>query len=279
MAKKIDKIRMIVSDIDGTMSDTNMLSDYTKEVLNKVHEKGILFGIASGRPYYAIRRSIGLWELKYQPDIIIGMNGAQLYDTKTNELTEQNVLSVEAMKEIYDFMEPYRDKTNLFIYGDNCTIFEKNDEIFIQGFIKYKEVEKCYVAEELKDMFKESTPKMLFRLYDENDMPGLEKYIAEHPNPHFTGFKTQTNLMEFVDPRVNKYVAVHQYALKHDISEEAIAGFGDMSNDYELIRDSGIGVCLLNGSDDCKSVADYVTEKDCSHDGFADFIDRYILSE
>ena len=45
-----ENIKLIVCDIDGTMVPSHhKLSDYGKEMIQKIKEKNILFGIASGR--------------------------------------------------------------------------------------------------------------------------------------------------------------------------------------------------------------------------------------
>ena len=50
-----------------------------------------------------------------------------------------------------------------------------------------------------------------------------------------------------------------------------------MTNDITLLESAGVGVCMANGSDDCKAVADMITEKPVWEDGWADFIENHIL--
>ena len=49
---KADAIRLVLCDIDGTLYDWDrILSPRTIADINRLHEEGYAFGIASGRPY------------------------------------------------------------------------------------------------------------------------------------------------------------------------------------------------------------------------------------
>ena len=108
-------------------------------------------------------------------------------------------------------------------------------------------------------------------------MPEVEAYVASHPSPDYHAFKTQANLIEFCDRRINKSVSMLAFCQRHNLPIESVMAFGDMSNDRELLKEAGWGVCLLNGSDDTKACADEITEKTCADDGFADYVEKHIL--
>lgn len=57
---------------------------------------------------------------------------------------------------------------------------------------------------------------------------------------------------------------------------ENLCSFGDADNDYEMTLHAGVGVVMGNGSENTKSVADYVT-LDNDHDGIGCFIEKYLL--
>ena len=56
--------------------------------------------------------------------------------------------------------------------------------------------------------------------------------------------------------------------------DEFIA-FGDLDNDIALLEKAGWGVCLLNGSDKTKAVAQAVTEYDVRHDGVGHYLEDH----
>ena len=52
--------------------------------------------------------------------------------------------------------------------------------------------------------------------------------------------------------------------------------FGDADNDYDMLKEAGIGVAMENGSSLTKSAADYIT-LDCDSNGIGAFIDQHVL--
>ena len=65
----------------------------------------------------------------------------------------------------------------------------------------------------------------------------------------------------------------------NDMSLEEVIAFGDTSNDNEMLKVAGTGVCMLNGSDDTKACADIITEKTCLEDGWADYMENHFYKE
>lgn len=118
--------------------------------------------------------------------------------------------------------------------------------------------------------------KMMFRV-NPDDMPMIEKYAAEHPSDQFIGFKTNMAAFEFTDPRASKGVALQKFCEKQGIDIKESFAFGDTTNDNAMISMAGVGVCLLNGTDDTKALADYITDKTCEEDGFADWVEKNIF--
>ena len=53
--------------------------------------------------------------------------------------------------------------------------------------------------------------------------------------------------------------------------------FGDISNDNELLEVAGVGVCMINGSDETKGYASDITELSNDEDGFAHYLQEKVL--
>ena len=84
-------------------------------------------------------------------------------------------------------------------------------------------------------------------------------------------------MYEFGNAEASKGKLLEMFCAKHDIDISKVCAFGDMNNDITLLESAGVGVCMANGSDDCKAVADMITEKPVWEDGWADFIENHIL--
>lgn len=53
-------------------------------------------------------------------------------------------------------------------------------------------------------------------------------------------------------------------------------GIGDSSNDFEMIRDCGVGIAMGNASDDVKEIADFITT-DILDDGIANAFKHFSI--
>lgn len=58
----------------------------------------------------------------------------------------------------------------------------------------------------------------------------------------------------------SKSKGMRKLAEKLQIDLKDIVAFGDGDNDYELIKDAGLGIAMGNGTEKVKKVADYVTD-------------------
>lgn len=266
----IDNIKLIVADIDGTLvSEAREMMPLTRAALNDLHARGVRLGIASGRPVgphlYEQKDS---WNVNFDFDLWIGMNGGQLYDVGNDKYEEFYKLQPKTIEEIITFMKPI--KANPFIYIGEDMLSEKMDEMMTSSMSRHHI--KCDVVKQLSDLWKEPTNKILFRLQSAEQMPEAERFAAEHPSKDYVAFKTQTTMLEFQDPRVNKGLGVEKYCRENHISMDEVMVFGDMSNDNGMMALDAWSVCLKNGSDDTKALANAITEYDYNHDGLGHYL-------
>ena len=272
----IEKVRLVVCDIDGTLvTDKNEFTPKTKEVIDRLHANGVYFGVASGR---SIENQLGVFAKEkgfdYEFEILIGMNGCELWDGLNMRRHDYYKLKTEWMKEIIELMEPF--DLNPFLYRDKKMYCKRLDGPIKASSIKNRT--DLVIVEDMSVFYEYENAKIMFRT-TEDQMPELEAYLKKHPSPHYKGFKTQTTMLEFADIRVAKDVALKKFCELNDISLDHVMSFGDLSNDNELLECSGWGVCLKNGSEDTKAIADDITEKTNNEDGFAHYIEKHVLSK
>ena len=76
------KVQLVVADLDGSLVETGKpLSDQNKKAIEYLHSKGIKVGIASGRNLFDITRLPKRWNLDFDFDMYIGLNGSEVLDT------------------------------------------------------------------------------------------------------------------------------------------------------------------------------------------------------
>ncbi|MBE6123614.1 MAG: HAD-IIB family hydrolase [Erysipelotrichaceae bacterium] len=272
------KIKLLVADIDGTLvNEPREMMPITRKALKILHEHGILLGIASGRPLgphmYSMARDT--WGMDHAFDFYIGMNGGQIHDALSGQDHGFYQLQPEDIREIVEMMEPV--DANPFIY-----IGEDMKSKYIDDMM-YASMKRhgigCEQVKDLSELWEHETPKILFRLKSADQMSYAEKYAAEHKSERYAAFKTQPTMLEFQDSRVNKGIALKYFCDMHHIDLSEVIAFGDMTNDNELLQTAGYGVCLKNGSDDTKAIADAVTEYTNNEDGMGRWLSDHLLNE
>lgn len=266
-------IKLVICDIDSTLvTSDHILTQHTKHIIDTLHRQGIYFGIASGRPLDEIYKKAELWGFDYNFDILIGMNGSELWDGIQGKEFSYYKMKKEWLKETIELMELFHG--NCYIYRNGKLLCKEIETKMIESAKSSNK--DAITVNDISEMYSEENAKIMFRVKAEV-MPEIEEYLKLHPSPYYKGFKTQTTLMEFADCRISKAYALQQFCEMNQLSLSEVVAFGDTTNDNEMIKCSGLGVCMCNGSDDTKAIADVITDKSNDEDGFADYMETYIL--
>lgn len=265
--------RLVLCDIDGTIVNSNWdMTEKTRELLIRLHEKGVWLGIASGRPVDDITFHIAKWDLPFDFDILVGLNGCQVANRLTGTETMTHTLKADQLRECVQIMRDQGFQFVAFLYSGSQILTEVMNDVIMSSSIKSG---KTPVELPLDQICARDNAKIMLRTENEAETLRMEAYLAGHPIPGVKGFRTQPTLLEFAHPDISKAVPLPQIAADLGITLQDIMAAGDTSNDNEMLKTAGIGVCLVNGTDDTKAAADYVTRLDCDHDGLADFFHEH----
>lgn len=269
-----ENTKLIICDIDGTLVVTHQtMSERARAAVRKLREHGILFGVASGRNIGDLKYIVGTWGFT-DLDVIVGLNGSELYDGIHDEVYKYFQMEPEWIKETFDIMRPF--KHNPVMYHGKaymCGVYDQKVHFSVQ-FTKSDFV----VAKSEADFYQVPNAKIMFRV-DEKDMPAVEARAKEFESPYYKANKTQTTLMEFQNREASKAYALEQFCQLNGFGLENVVAFGDTTNDNEMLKAAGIGVCMINGSDDTKAMADIITTKPVEEDGWVDFIENVFFKE
>lgn len=274
--KIMSGIRLVIADVDGTLvNDHRELSSYTKSVIERLHEQGILFGVASGRDYLQLLEDNEYWGFDFPFDVTMGMNGGQVYIAESRKLYEYNKLSEETVKSIVEMMDPL--DLNPFVYGPDHTMICRRIDSATEASGERNSMQ-LHVVKDMSEFWEKPIPKIMYRT-TESQMPAVYQWALDHPSDKCQVFKTQTTMLEFQDPHINKGTGLQHAVELLGIDLENVAAFGDMSNDNPMLELAGIGVCLKNGAQDTKACADYITDFTNNEDGLAKFVEKSLLKK
>ncbi len=269
---------LIIADIDGTLADKGQeIGPITRKAFQELHRKGARIGIASGRPASdKLKMRADSWDLGFELDLMIGMNGGQLRDLRTGEYQEFYKLKKAYIKEIIEMMKP--TGLNPFVYKTGYMLSQYLDERMSASAMRNHE--PAIPAKELSELWEEDNAKLLFRLPDDlTKVDDIVAFAKAHPKPYYQSFLTGPHMLEFQDPRVNKGIALIKYCENVGLDIKDVIAFGDATNDNEMLQVAGLGVCLKNGIPSTKAIADVVMDYECSEDGVGRYLYDTILKD
>lgn len=266
-------VTMIATDLDGTLLDSHkQVSEETRKVLRELKNRGILFGIASGRPVESGQILVHDWGLENDISFLIGMNGGALYDMRTKAKHKYYPLSGDKILEI---MEHFKDMDVIF----QCML--GNDRFVSKSTEKTRAHAKLFCEHEHEVDLQEFLPgreiDKLILFLDPELMPAVRQRATTFSDPAYTSMQTADNLYEYMDPRINKGFGIEKACKHYGITPDHVVAFGDVENDEAMIETVGLGVAMANASDELKKIADVVLKETNDQDGLAHFVENVVL--
>ena len=271
----IEKISVLAADIDGTLAlkGGNLMPE-TRKAFQRLHKEGVLIGVASGRPLdKRIINRAQEWELGFDFDYVIGMNGGELYDKNEGEIEKYYQLKKEDVHDIVSFLAPL--PLNVIVYNQG---YDDISALHMDAFLIDSQQRNNSVVTigDVDYVSRFDTGKIEVHVKPE-DMPEVMAVVNAHPSENYVCVKTFEGpnhvTIEFIDPHINKGLALRQFSEKYNIPLSEFIAFGDMDNDIDLLKTAGWGVCMINGADTVKAIAQDVTEYGVTEDG----VGRYLF--
>ena len=261
--------KIIVADIDNTLiAKYQDMSAYERNIINEARSKGFLFGIASGRNLSRCQWMCKQWGIEV--DFYICVNGYELYDCKEQKSYLGELMKPSWCQEAIELLLPY-DPVITMPAGDKAYV-NRIDNYYAKMGNAYH---YNHVIVDSLDFFLQPCKKLSFRMEDDQ-IEAVDEAILSHPFQDFMLFHTQYNLLETCPKSVSKGNALQKYCALKNIPIDHVVAFGDTQNDEDMLAMAGLGVCVANGDDSTKAIADIVSEYDCEHDAVAHFIEDHL---
>lgn len=269
--------KLIAIDLDGTLLDDNKkISRENLDTINELIGKGYEIVIATGRRYWSAK------ELTKEIDshmTILANNGNIVRNSENDKVIISKYLNIEDFKVIIEEGKKRDLHPIVHIDGydegiDIIIEFDKEHYGYIGNDNRFKKVDSYL---EIKD------DKILAIVYgDSKDLlyPFYEDIKNKYPNLYnihlMENIKLAESMLEIMNPLGSKWLSLMEYASELNIRPEEIIAIGDDNNDLEMIKNSGLGIGMKNGSSLIKSVAKIITEKDNNESGVAFVLKRVL---
>lgn len=280
-------IKLIASDLDGTIIDRdNFISPENFQAIDKIHNKNIYFTICTGKSYSVAKNLCD----KFHADFGIFGNGTQVIDLKNEKELIRKTLSREDLLYIATFAKRFDLHIHLYTYNELIT--EELKYLDLRNFklqtlagssnLKFKIVKDIcdYINEYNPEVFsavisKESTLKEFFSFFNINENITYT-YINKKGKYRDNIIDKEYEYLNISPTHITKDEGLTYLSEYLNIPKEDMMAIGDNINDLEMIQNAGIGVAVVDATDDVKAVATYVTEKRVSEGAFAEAINKFL---
>lgn len=251
-------IRMIASDLDGTLVSGNMaaLPEGFPKIVRELKERGILFAAASGRQYHNLQK---LFEPVKDDIAYICENGAlTIYQGKILHKVE---IPLETAVPIIRRLEA-EPGTEVLVSGAYTSYIRPKEPLFEEYIRKMGNQYK--VVSDLADIGEPIIKLALFEKAgtEERDRQAYwqEQFAHSESFPHDVKVVTSGTLwLDFLFPDAHKGVGIQALSNHLGIPKEEILSFGDNYNDIEMFHTSGVSVAVENARPGIKELCDYTT--------------------
>lgn len=256
-----DKIKLIATDLDGTLLNNNKeIGNYTIEILNKlINDYKIEFILSSGRGFDGIKKYN---EILGNNNYSIVMNGSNIIDSNGNILYRKR-LQEDISKGIIKLAEKYDVCMHFF---DDCKYIVSRDDFHIKSYIQIEKTREIIVG---IDNIEDYRFDKIIIFGNREILNRLKKDIDS--NFYVNSCFSCETLLEIICKDVSKGNALKWICDKKGIDIKNTIAFGDNLNDIEMIEYAGIGVAMFNAEEEVKQKADYIALSN-EEDGVGKFL-------
>ncbi len=246
LIKKAEQIKIIFFDIDDTLrvKTTAYMPDSITEVFEKLHQKGILTGIATGRNLYGVVPEVKA----LNPDYFVTINGAFVMDAQKNVIFK-NPYSKATVKEMMDWLEANHSEY-AFVGSDELYVSQWNE-------IASSAIHPIYgTLKENKNYYLNHDVYQMLSLSDHDDQIELTESLKQQ----IRMVRWHEYSSDLVPIHGSKADGCKKILDRLDLKPENMMNFGDELNDRELFDLSGLSVAMKISHQEILDKADYITE-------------------
>ncbi len=243
--------QLIAFDLDGTLLTHQFeLLPSTVKAVEKIRQLGLKVTVATGRSYKSAKPFLD------QLDIVEPMvfsNGAVFDNPDTGDRELISGVPLETALIVLMLLPEYGISVKLHmadgrIFKSDSTPWPDEGTFFEVGEIK-PELKKELDEDPIKIVFYDDTGKMDAFSERLNGILGGK--------PQVSLFRSHTRYMEMTNQDVSKGLTLQKLVKKMGISPEEVITVGDQDNDFEMIRDFGLGIVAGPGTEKLLEICDH----------------------
>ncbi len=249
--KEMTRIRMIASDLDGTMLLNGALNlrPETCGLIQGLINEGIGFAASSGRQYDNLQN---LFQPVRDQISYITQNGCVTYFN--SRMISQELMDPLLGKEILQDIRRHPDLRAMATAAE-CVYADADDEKFLNHLREVVRV-RCHPVERVEEI---SFPYSKISMFVENGVDDSE-YWKKRYGDRCTVVPSDRQWLDFFPTGVSKAKGMRCILDCTGIDPEEVLVFGDNDNDLELFDLAGCAVTVSSAKESIRRRADTVTE-------------------
>jgi len=277
-----DEVQLVALDMDGTLLTSDQkITDTTKEVIEEVIERGINVVVATGKARQgaiAACQKFGLYgehTLMSRQSAGVFLQGLMVH-TPTGEPIDGPSLSAAVVRSAFNYASETGTSCVAFT-GDECLTMKRTRDVLDLH-------EQCYepLAKEMNSIERILEGRPVKKIIMISDPDSIRDEIQPHWNLQLNGTDAITtvavsSMLELVPRGVNKWIGLRSLLKSMNLSSRSCMAVGDGQNDFEMIKNVGVGVAMGNAVEEVKAVADFVVSSN-DNDGIVEAFEKLILS-
>lgn len=272
--QNMSRIKLIMSDIDGTILDKNhQLDSYLIELMPLLKQCNIPFVLASARSPLGIApisKELGITDCP-----IACYNGALI--SLGDKILSQYSVDKSELLLLHDFLKKEFPTVSINVYSGKDWLVNTIDEwVEIEATITGESPKVTSLADFIRD---EKTLVHKLLLIDNTDtIQKLQKTLSSIDFPQTDFYLSKDNYLEVTHNQVSKKQALLELANYYQLPLTSIMTLGDNYNDIPMIETAGLGIAMGNAPRDVKTCAKAVTDSN-EQNGVSKAIKLHVLDK
>lgn len=281
-------IKLVASDLDGTIIDkNNYIYENNFKAINDLNDNNLDFVICTGKTYPITKKVCSKINASYG---IFG-NGNQIIDLRTGKEIYKNFLSKTDVLTCIDIAKKHN--LHIHIYTDNVVVTEKLLFLDLRNYklqtatpsepsMEFKIVKdiRDYVAKNNIQICKlvitstSSTKDVKDEILSVLDVSATT--IRKFGDYKDYIINKEYEYIDIMPKNVNKDTALQILGDYLNIKTNEMLTIGDNLNDFDMVKNAGVGVAVANAYDELKKVANYTTVNPVEKGGFAEAVYKFV---
>ncbi len=276
--ERLKKLKIIVSDLDGTLLDNKaLIGTETKKIIKQLKDLGVYFSFATGRLHSALTGFAEELDIRLP---IISLDGCLIKSYPEGKILFESFVKEKYVKKALAYADKFLLNVAL-CHADAIYYTEINSvipQIMDKFGARYEEVPSY-------DNYRAQTLEVVFA----SDYKDNIKYVRDRLGfPYSFGlnvsyFRSQSHkgiyYLEIRKKGSNKGKSLLKL-LKHlRIKPEESAIIGDWYNDLSLFQTPALKITLANAVPELKKISDIVAKRSNDEEGAAEFLEMVLKAK